>query len=205
MTDDALTPERIAAITAAVDVDAPPPDDQPVAMVLFGTNQLAEPARIAAERHLRGLAPLIITTGGVSRHDGITEGRELEARLTDAGVPGSAVRVEDKSRNTWENVELAMPYLREALGMGLPLAAVCKWYHLRAVYCLRTQLPQAVPLYAVSWEPAPTGAAVTRQSWPATPHGRRLVIREFREVPHRIAEGSYLPAEKKDGAWRWSS
>ena len=55
MSDDDWPPSRPAAITAAVDIDAPPPDGEPVALVLFGTNQAA-PARIAAERY-RGARP----------------------------------------------------------------------------------------------------------------------------------------------------
>jgi hypothetical protein len=204
MTEHGLTPEQIAAITAAVDIDAPPPDGKPAAIVLFGTNQLDPPARIAAEYYHRGLAPVIIATGGVNRHNGITEGREFARLLAAAGVPASAVRTEDQSKDTWQNVELALPYLREALGTGLPLVAVSKWFHLRAVFCLRTQLPGAVPLYAIGWEPVYAGTLVTRESWPDIPDGRRRVIRESQEVPRRVAEGSYLPARKKNGTW-WLS
>lgn len=200
MTDE-LTPDDIAALTAAVDIDAPPPAGEPAALVLFGTNQ-AEPARIAAERYHQGAAPLIIATGGINRHTGITEGREFARQLDDAGVPADVIRVEDQSKDTWENVELSLPYLREALAAGLPLVAVSKWYHLRAVYCLRTLLPDTGPLYAIGWEPVYAGELVTRESWPASPDGRRRVIRESQEVPRRVAEGSYLPAVKKDGAWR---
>jgi uncharacterized SAM-binding protein YcdF (DUF218 family) len=200
VTDGELTAAQIAALTASVDIDAPPPDTRPSALVLFGTNQPA-PARIAAGRHGRGLAPLIIATGGVNRHDGTVEGRDFARQLAAAGVPASAVRVEDQSEDTWQNVELSLPYLREALAMGLPLVAVSKWYHLRAVHCLRTQLPEAVPLYAIGWEPVYAGTLVTRENWPSSPDGRRRVIRESREVPRRVTEGSYLRAIKKDGAW----
>jgi len=62
MTGDELTPPQIAAITAAVDIGAVPPPGRPAALVLFGTNQLEGPVRIAAERYRRGLAPLIIAT-----------------------------------------------------------------------------------------------------------------------------------------------
>jgi hypothetical protein len=187
-------------LAASVDIDAPPPDTQACALVLFGTNQSA-PARIAAARYHRGLAPLIIATGGVNRHNGIVEGREFARQLAAADVPASAVRVEDQSKDTWQNVELSMPYLREALAMGLSLVAVSKWYHLRAVYCLHTHLPEAVPLYAIAWEPVYAGVRVTRDNWPSSPDGHRRVIREFQEVQQRVAEGSYLPATKKDGAW----
>ena len=50
MSDEELTPERIATLTAAVDIEASPPDGEPVALVLFGTNQAA-PAQIAAARY----------------------------------------------------------------------------------------------------------------------------------------------------------
>jgi hypothetical protein len=53
VSDDDLSPEQITAITAYVDIEAPPPDE-PTAHILFGTNQ-APPAAIAAERHHRGL------------------------------------------------------------------------------------------------------------------------------------------------------
>jgi len=195
-----LTAARIAELTASVDIDAPPPDTGPSALVLFGTNQPA-PARIGADRYHRGLAPLIVATGGINRHSGIVEGREFARQLAAAGVPASAVRVEDQSRDTWQNVELSVPYLREALAMGLPLVAVSKWFHLRAVHSLRTLLPQAVPLYAIGWEPVYAGTPARRDNWPSSPDGRRRVIRESQEVPRRIAEGSYLPAVKKGGAW----
>ena len=201
MSEDELTAGQAAAITAAVDIDAPPPDTEPVALVLFGTNQAA-PAQIAAGRYQNGTAPLVIATGGINRHNGIIEGREFARQLAEAGVPGSVIRVEDQSSNTWQNVELSLPYLREALSMGLQLAVVSKWYHLRAVYCLRTLLPEAVPFYAISWEPVYASALVTRESWPKIPDGRRRVIRESQEVPRRVADGSYRAATKANRAWR---
>ena len=200
MSEDELTAEQVAVITAAVDIDALPPRRQPVALVLFGTNQAA-PAQIAAERYHNGTAPLVIATGGINRHNGITEGREFARQLAEAGVPDGVTRIEDQSSNTWQNVEMSLPYLREAVSMGLRLAVVSKWYHLRAVYCLHTLLPEAVPFYAISWEPVYAGALVTRESWPKIPDGRRRVIRESQEVPRRVADGSYRAATKANGAW----
>lgn len=201
MTDGGLTPDDIACTTAASDITAPPPDI-PAALVLFGSNQYDQPVRIAAGRHRQGLAPLIIATGGTNRHDGTTEGRELARRLEAEGVPADVIRIEDQAANTWQNVELSMPYLREALDTGLPLVAVSKWYHLRAVAILHTLLPEAVPLYAIGWEPVYGGEAVTRENWPQIPGGRRRVLREAAEVPRRVADGDYLPMRKKADGWR---
>ena len=201
MTDDELTPQQVATLTAAVDIEAPPPDGEPVALVLFGTNQAA-PVQIAAGLYHVGATPLVVATGGVNRHTGIVEGREFARQLTEAGVPGNVIRVEDQSKDTWQNVELSLPHLREALALGLRLTVVSKWYHLRTVYCLATQLPEAAPFYAISWEPVYAGTLVTRASWPKIPDGRRRVLRESREVPRHVAEGTYRAARKADGTWQ---
>jgi len=174
MSDDELTPERVAALTAAVDIEAPPPDGEPVALVLFGTNQAA-PAQLAAARYHAGTAPLVIATGGVNRHNGIIEGPEFARQLTQAGVPAGVIRVEDQSKDTWQNVELSLPHLREALAMGLRLAVVSKWYHLRTVYCLATLLPEAAPFYA--------GARVVARSLPGGARVTWLVILDHRLDP----------------------
>ena len=96
MTGVDLTAEQIIQITDYVDVEAPPPDGQPSALLIFGTNQLA-PTEIAAERHKLGLAPLIIATGGVNRHNGVVEAREFQKSLIEQGVDDQVIRVEDRS------------------------------------------------------------------------------------------------------------
>lgn len=200
MTDPSLSPGQITQITAYVDIEAPPPDT-PAAYLIFGTNQ-PQPAMIVAERYHRGLAPLVIATGGINRHNGINEGQQFRSILTEGGVPESSLRIEDKSANTWQNVEFSLPFLREALEAGLPLTAVSKWYHRRAVHALRTLLPEAAFFYAISWEPVYAGTPVTRANWPHSPDGRRRVVREWQEIPRRIRDGSYRDAAIVDGAWR---
>lgn len=199
MNDDELSPDQITEITAYVDIEAPPPDE-PTAHIIFGTNQ-AKPATIVAERYHQGLAPLVIATGGVNRHNGVVEGRMFRHLLTESAVPDSSIRFEDQSANTWQNVELSLPFLREALALGLPLTAVSKWYHRRAVHALRTLLPEAMFFYAISWEPVYADTPVTRGNWPKARDGRRRVIREWQEVPPRVGDGSYRQATMVKGAW----
>lgn len=199
MTDDALTPEQIAEITRYVDIDAPP--NGPTALFIFGTNQVI-PAEIAAERFHAGLTPVIIVTGGVNRHNGIVEGREFGRLLMAADVPASAIRVEDRSANTWQNVEYSLDYIREVLAAGLPLTITSKWYHRRTVHCLRTLVPELAGFSAISWEPVYSGVPITRSNWPDHPDGKRRVIREWQEIPRQVGEGSYLDAELTEGVWR---
>jgi uncharacterized SAM-binding protein YcdF (DUF218 family) len=200
MTDEVISAEQISTITAFVDVEAPPPDERATAHIIFGTNQ-AEPATIVAGRYHRGLAPVVIATGGVNRHNGIVEGREFQRLLAVSGVPGAAIRIEDRSANTWQNVEFALPFLREALGTGLPVTAVCKWYHRRAVHALKTLMPDIGPFHVITWDPIYDGSLVTRADWPLIPDGRRRVIREWEEVSRRVCDGSFKSADLVDGAW----
>ncbi|GGT10227.1 YdcF family protein [Nonomuraea spiralis] len=193
--------DQIAGITAFVDVEAPPPEETPTALMLFGTNQAA-PVKIAAERYHAGLAPLIIATGGVNRHNGIIEGQVFQRLLLERDVPERAIRCEDKSANTWQNVEYALPFLDEALRSGLAITGVSKWYHCRTVRILKTLLPEIGSFYAVTWEPVYAGKLVTRTDWPSIPDGKRRVIREWEEVTRRVADGSLAATQRTDGAWR---
>jgi hypothetical protein len=199
MNDDDLSSEQIAEITAFVDIEAPP--DRPTAHIIFGTNQ-SIPADIVADRYHQGLAPLVIATGGVNRHNGIVEGREFLRLLVERGVPEAAIRYEDQSVNTWQNVELALPYLREAVESGLSITAVSKWYHRRAIHSLRTVMPDVDAFFAIPWEPIYAGTPVTRTNWPRNPEGKRRVIRERQEVLRRINDGTFKAASLTNGAWR---
>ena len=200
MTVSEIPAGQVAQITAFVDIEAPPPPGQPAAHLIFGTNQ-AEPAVIAAARYHRGLAPLIIATGGVNRHTHINEACEFHRILTGSGVPDSAIRVEDRSANTWQNVEFALPFLREALDAGLAITAIAKWYHRRTVHMLKTQVPGIGRFQVITWEPVYDGKLVTRASWPSIPGGSRRVVREWDEVSRRVADGTFAPASITGGAW----
>ncbi|TDC08069.1 YdcF family protein [Nonomuraea longispora] len=200
MTDE-ISSGQVAEITAFVDIQAPPPADQATALFLFGTNQ-APPAEIAAERFHAGLAPLIIVTGGVNRHNGIVEGRTFQRQLMDRGVPEAVIRCEDRSASTWQNVEFSLAYLHEALRAGLTITTVSKWYHRRTVHILKTLLHDVGAFNAIGWEPVYAGKLVTRADWPSIPDGRRRVLREWEEVSRRVEDGSLATLERVNGSWR---
>ncbi|GAB2865982.1 hypothetical protein GCM10022221_77950 [Actinocorallia aurea] len=196
MTEDHITPENAAAIAAEVDIHAPPPDALLTAHFVFGTNQLDVVAPLVADRHRRGLAPLIIVTGGINRHTGIIEGREFRRALVEAGVPSGAIRVEDRSSNTWQNVENSVTHIREALRGDLPITAVSKWFHRRALHALKKHTPELGAFYALGWEPVYEGLPVTRSNWPDITDGSRRVLRERDELRRTTA-----PVRLLDGAW----
>lgn len=193
--------DEIRNITHFVDIEAPPPNGEPTAHLIFGTNQIA-PAKVAADRYRLGLAPVIIVTGGVNRHTGVVEGQVFRTFLLEDGVPDEVIRVEDRSANTPENVENALPFIYDALGMGLRITAISKWYHRRTVHLLKTMVDGIGSFYALSWEPIYASTLVTRDDWPQIPDGARRVVREWEEVKRRVANGSFLNTTIIDGAWR---
>ena len=198
--DETISAEDAARITAYLDVQAPP--SKPAAHIVFGTNQ-PTPAELVARRYHQGLAPLIILTGGVNRHTGVIEAQEHRRILLDHDVPEAAIRCEDASVSTQGNVEAVLPFLHDALQSGLVLTAVCKWYHRRAIQQLRALLPQAPCFHAVTWEPVYDGVTVTRSDWWfRSPVATQRVLREWRLIPERLAEGSLKEVKLVGGAWR---
>jgi uncharacterized SAM-binding protein YcdF (DUF218 family) len=198
--EEAISTEDAARITAYLDVQAPP--TKPTAHIVFGTNQ-STPAEVVADLYDQGLAPLIILTGGVNRHNGIVEAQVHRRILLEHGVPEGVIRYEDRSATTRENVELALPFLNEALASDLVVTAVCKWYQRRAVQALRTLLPEAAFVHAITWDPVYGGAEVTRSDWWfRSTVGAQRVLREWRVIPQRIANGSLREVELIDGTWR---
>lgn len=200
MTDEALSLDAVVEVTAYVDVHLPPPDDLPVVLFVFGTNQLV-PIEIAAERHLSGMAPLVIVTGGVNRHDGRIEGPWLRDELLRRGVSSSAIRVEETSANTEQNVVNALAHVQEAQVSGLAVAAVSKWYHRRAIHALATHVPGLEAFYGIGYEPVYGGRAITRGSWPGHPDGRPRVVREFTECRRRVGGGSLAGIRATSYGW----
>lgn len=194
------SPAEAERIAGYLDVHAPPAG--PAAHIIFGT-RLPTPAELVAQRYHEGLAPLIILTGGVNRHTGVVEAHVHRRILLEHGVPETAIRYEDSSTTTGENVQRALPFLHEALRSHLDLAAVCKWYHRRALQRLRLLLPEAPSFYAVTWEPATVnGIKITRSEWFTSAVTAQPVLKEWRVIHERLADGTLREVELVNGAWR---
>jgi hypothetical protein len=74
MTEKRYPAEQVATIMDYVDVEAPP--IEATAHFIFGTNQ-SIPADLVIDRYHKELAPFVITTGSINRHNGINEGQRF--------------------------------------------------------------------------------------------------------------------------------
>jgi uncharacterized SAM-binding protein YcdF (DUF218 family) len=72
--------------------------------------------------------PLFLTGGKVEKRTGESEAGAAARELADLGIPQAAIRVEEKSRTTWENARFLAPML-ESAGIRT-VALVTSAYHM---------------------------------------------------------------------------
>jgi DUF218 domain len=171
-TDNGPPPDP-ATVTAYVDAASPglgPAD----LIFVFGTH-ISDPAPVAADIYHAGLSPVIVLTGGPNRYNLAHVEADAHAELLRAaGVPPAAMIIERRSTNTLENVTLAGPLIRQAVGQPRTAIAVVKWHHRRAVLLLARHVPSLTRIFTVTYEPHDpnTGRPVTRRNWPELSPGR---------------------------------
>ena len=84
--------------------------------------------------------------------------------------------------------------------LGIPTVATVPWTTDRF---LRMLLPEGPSVNAVTWDPVYGGAKVTRSDWWfRSAVGAQRVLREWRVIPERLANGSLKEVELIDGSWR---
>ena len=83
-------------------------------------------AECGAKLFLDGKVGGVVASGGVGRH-GPSEAQVIRRICVDMGVPEAAIRVEDQSRTTLENLRFSQPLLRDPTG---PVVIVSDLYHL---------------------------------------------------------------------------
>ncbi len=180
-----LSPDAIRKLTEAVFLPPAAPAPADLLFVFGGTHPGHWETAIAAYR--RELAPLVLVTGGVSPsgvkhpdwHDTeIPEAREMRRHLLDAGVPDAAIVVEDRSRNTLENVLFA----RERLDFDsvASLLFITKSHGAgRARATLLRHLPPVIALTPLGFDAAYDGVPLSRQDWSQSASGRARVFGEY--------------------------
>lgn len=167
---------------------------------IFGTRHWV-PAELAAELYHAGRAPFVVTTGGPDRHPrGVSEAVVHKRLLLAAGIPESAVILEDRSTTTVENVTLSAPLIANVVGDVRSVIAVVKWYHRRALVTLAAHAPNIERIYAADYEPfnADSRIVLGRRNWAEFSPG--TVERETRYMRGLAASGFDL-LQRTDSGW----
>ncbi|MCE1173876.1 MAG: YdcF family protein [Propionibacteriales bacterium] len=122
--------------------------------------------RVYAHAVTSGRHPLLITSGGQGPDEPVAEAVAMRDFLADDGLEASSILVEDRSRNTSENLAFSAELLRARQVTG-PVAVVTSDFHaLRAALLMRAA---GIKGYTV-------GARTARYFWPTA------VIREYAAV-----------------------
>jgi uncharacterized SAM-binding protein YcdF (DUF218 family) len=82
----------------------------------------------AVDLYRRGVAPVIIVTGGKQSGDSVTQALSGFSYLRDQGVPEAAIRIEVDGTNSFEELSASAAILRKA-GIGDSVVIVSDPYH----------------------------------------------------------------------------
>ena len=82
----------------------------------------------AVDLYRRGVAPVIVVTGGKQSGDSVTQGLSGFAYLRDQGVPEAAIKIEVDGTNSFEELSASAAILRKA-GAGDSVVIVSDPYH----------------------------------------------------------------------------
>jgi len=120
----------------------PRPEARPYPDLQSGSDRVWHAARIFRA----GKAPLVILSGGVIPRLGIevSEAEAMRIFLVDLGVPAKAIRLEKRSRNTYENAVFSEEILRES-GLTRVLLVTSALHMPRALAAFRAAGVEAIP------------------------------------------------------------
>ncbi len=127
-------------------------------MLVFGTNDLRV-ATLAADLFHQGLAPLVLTTGGIAHHGDLLatpwdrpEAVEFAEEMTRRGVPADRILIEPCATNTAENVRLARAMI-DARGLSPrhTVAVVKPFMQRRVSATMGVHWPE-MPFTLASWQ-----------------------------------------------------
>lgn len=163
--------------------------DEPVAsdaIFVFGS-PFEVVARQAADLFRKRFAPSVLITGHASGYarefyNGKSEAEHFAFVMRTAGVPEQALHVEERARNTGENVSFGVSLLQERVRKVESLLLVAHPYHTRR--CVAT-FTQAYPQIRVLSCPPNGGPFTFIRNRTPSEYGNRLLdeLRRLREYP----------------------
>lgn len=164
-------------------VEDPPTESD--ALFCFGSRHHRVP-EVAAALHRRGVAPLVLVTGGPEGPGEPAEADLFAARLEEAGVPARAIVRERVARHTGENVDLGLAALRRR---AAPRRLTLVSWPLAARRC-RATLGRAAPEVVALSAPA---LARPGDRWSPTVRRARLALGEADRLARYGAFGLVAP------------
>ena len=160
----------------------------------------------AAELYLQGYAPKVLFTGGLGRN---TEGLLPEpeaARFAqvamECGVPAADILLEDKSRNTAENIEFTRALLRaHGLEKGKLLGVHQPFMERRIVAAMGIYWPQADFSVTSPQVTIPQYLQRAKEQGISEKASVSVIVGDFQRMELYAQKGWQLPQEIPETAW----
>lgn len=160
----------------------------------------------AAELYLQGYAPKVLFTGGLGRN---TEGLLPEpeaahfARVAmECGVPAADILLEDKSRNTAENIEFTRALLRaHGLEKGKLLGVHQPFMERRIVAAMGVYWPQADFSVTSPQVTIPQYLQRAKEQGISEQASVSVIVGDFQRMELYAQKGWQLPQEIPETAW----
>ncbi|WP_442601784.1 YdcF family protein [Paenibacillus sp. KN14-4R] len=134
----------------------------------------------AAELYHQGLAPYILPSGGATPNVPSTEWEFLRDVGLSLGVPESAILLEDKATNTFENARYSWQSLQQLKIHPKKEILVCKSYFARrALLTYQVEFPYEVQFYVC---PVTDKTGTTRDNWYLDEQKINYVMNELTKV-----------------------
>ncbi|MGE0845704.1 MAG: YdcF family protein [Flavobacteriaceae bacterium] len=149
--------------------------------IVFGMSAPERPVERAVELFNAGIVRRLLFTGGYNERLGRAEADEMAVLANGQGVPAEAILIEDRARNTEENIELSCRLLEDrwgAAGVGSVMLLTIHYHLRRAHLAARRRIPEDV---ALGWTCYPS-LHYTSRNWFEVERGRRDVTSEIEKI-----------------------
>ncbi|MEX1030008.1 MAG: YdcF family protein [Paenibacillaceae bacterium] len=134
----------------------------------------------AADLYHEGLAPLILPSGGATKHVEKTEWNYLNEIGLSLGIPQAAILKEDKATNTFENAKFSWEIIQEYRITANRVILVCKAGHAcRALLTYKTVFPKETQFYLA---PVIDKTGISKDNWYLTEDGIKRIMTEVEKI-----------------------
>ena len=171
--------------------DEPCPAD--VAMVFGAANELdlGRRTKRGVELYRSGLVPRLLVTGGGVLARMRPEAKRMAQIARELGVPPRDLLVEDRSVNTFENIDFSIALL-DRHGLLEHLASVIlvssEWHMRRVLLTAQTRFPRPIRFIC-----CPTSEGCNRANWTDSETCRHAVLNEFVLLEAFLEKGALRP------------
>ena len=171
--------------------DEPCPADMAIVFGAANEQDLARRTKRGVELYRSGFVPKLLVTGGGVLARTRPEAKRMAEIARDLDVPAGDLLVEDRSANTFENIDYSIALL-EHHGLLEHLASVIlvssEWHMRRVLLTAQTRFPRPIRFIC-----CPTSEGCNRANWTDSETCRHAVLNELVLLEAFLEKGALRP------------